>query len=358
MDILQAIILGLIEGITEYIPVSSTGHLILAQKWMGLHGDANDAYVIVIQGGAILAVLGLYRKRVKNMIDGLLGKNPAGLKLALNLIVAFLPAAIIGFFLHSTIKAALFKPTPIIAALALGGGVMIYVSRWQRNTYKDNDQTNRFLDIEALTLKGALIIGMLQCIAMWPGTSRSMVTIVAAMAIGMRPKHAAEFSFLLGLPTLGGAMLFEAYQSRESLVNIDMEAAIIGLATAFIAASIAIKWLVAYLSKHGLALFGWYRIILAILVAIGLWNGYLSLGGNNDESTLGGGEATSSTYEVSTLKKDHLSPVKAVGMLVNRKFLVATQLTSSIFTGPITDPHCPVIKVASRILDRKDHRKP
>ena len=137
MDIVQAIILGIVEGITEYLPISSTGHLILTQSLMGLQGEADNAYAIVIQGGAILAVLGLYRKRVGSMLKGIFGKNPVGLKMALNLFVAFLPAAVFGVMLDDMIEAFLFKPVPVIAALALGGVLMLFVSPWQKKTYEN-----------------------------------------------------------------------------------------------------------------------------------------------------------------------------------------------------------------------------
>ncbi len=275
MDIVQAIILGIVEGITEYLPISSTGHLILTQSIMGLQGEADNAYAIVIQGGAILAVLGLYRKRVASMFKGLAGKNPVGLKMAINLFVAFLPAAIFGVMLDDMIAAYLFKPVPVIAALALGGLLMLFVTPWQKKTYETGNQT--YTDIESLSWKQALIIGFLQCIAMWPGTSRSMMTIVGGMAVGLRPKHAAEFSFLLGLPTLGGATVYKLFKSSDALQSLDTTAAIIGLISAFIAAALAIKWLVSYLTKHGLTLFGWYRLGLAAVLGYGLFSGLVTL---------------------------------------------------------------------------------
>ncbi|MBI69098.1 MAG: UDP-diphosphatase [Phycisphaerae bacterium] len=275
MDIVQAIILGIVEGITEYLPISSTGHLILTQSLMGLHGEAANAYAIVIQGGAILAVLGLYRKRVASMLVGLSGKNPAGLKMAINLFIAFLPAAIFGVMLDDMIEAFLFKPGPVIAALALGGVLMLFVTPWQKKTYESGDRS--YTDIESLSWKQALIIGLLQCIAMWPGTSRSMMTIVGGMAVGLKPKHAAEFSFLLGLPTLGGATVYKLFKSSEALQTMDTTAAIIGLVSAFIAAALAIQWLVSYLTKHGLTLFGWYRLGLAAVVGYGLFSGMITL---------------------------------------------------------------------------------
>ena len=275
MDIVQAIILGIVEGITEYLPISSTGHLILTQSLMGLQGEADNAYAIVIQGGAILAVLGLYRKRVGSMLKGIFGKNPVGLKMALNLFVAFLPAAVFGVMLDDMIEAFLFKPVPVIAALALGGVLMLFVSPWQKKTYESGQRS--YTDIESLSWKQALIIGFLQCIAMWPGTSRSMMTIVGGMAVGLKPKHAAEFSFLLGLPTLGGATVYKLFKSSEALQTMDTTAAIIGLVSAFIAAALAIQWLVSYLTKHGLTLFGWYRLGLAAVLGYGLFSGMITL---------------------------------------------------------------------------------
>ncbi len=275
MDIVQAIILGIVEGITEYLPISSTGHLILTQSLMGLQGEADNAYAIVIQGGAILAVLGLYRKRVGSMLKGIFGKNPVGFKMALNLFIAFLPAAVFGVMLDDMIEAFLFKPVPVIAALALGGVLMLFVSPWQKKTYESGQRS--YTDIESLSWKQALIIGFLQCIAMWPGTSRSMMTIVGGMAVGLKPKHAAEFSFLLGLPTLGGATVYKLFKSSEALQTMDTTAAIIGLVSAFIAAALAIQWLVSYLTKHGLTLFGWYRLGLAAVLGYGLFSGMITL---------------------------------------------------------------------------------
>jgi undecaprenyl-diphosphatase len=329
MDNFQAIILGIVEGITEYLPISSTGHLILAGSIMGLKSNAVDSYVIVIQGGAILAVIGLYRKRVGNMLLGFLGKHKAGLKLAINLIIAVLPAVVLGLLFKDTIKEQLFSPTPVIAALGLGGVLMLFASRWQRSAFHEGNDNHSFIDIEHLTWKKALIIGLLQCVAMWPGTSRSMMTIVGGMAVGMKPKHAAEFSFLLGLPTLGGATLLELYDSREVLLEMNMLAMVVGIVVSFLAAAIAIKWLVAYLSKHGLALFGWYRIALAIVFAIGIYGGYFTLG-NNAASTSEGGDTISSTESPITFKNDHCPA-----------FPVADHVAPSTITGPTTDCQWP-----------------
>ncbi|MHC4218223.1 MAG: undecaprenyl-diphosphate phosphatase, partial [Planctomycetota bacterium] len=265
---MHAIILGLVEGITEYLPISSTGHLILVRNAMGLDKATTDAFLIVIQGGAILAVLGLYRQRVGQMIAGLRGRNAAGLRLAVNLFVAFLPAAILGPILHDPIEEHLFNNVAVVIALAVGGLVMIVLGPCQRRFY-DGDH-HRFIDIEHLTWKRALLIGVIQCLAMWPGTSRSMVTIIGGMLVGMRPRQAAEFSFLLGLPTLGGAMVYSGAKSftgddGNPITDLGWMPLVVGLVVATASAALAVKWLVGYLNRHGLAVFGWYRLVLAVL---------------------------------------------------------------------------------------------
>jgi undecaprenyl-diphosphatase len=274
MTILDAIILGLVEGITEYLPVSSTGHLVLTAWLLGLDQPDNikravDALLIVIQGGGILAVLGLYATRIRQMLRGLAGKDEQGRHLLIAIIVAFLPAAILGVLLESWIESLLMKPGPVIIALAVGGVVMIIVGRGPRRK-SDHSGPNDVVDIN---YKSAFIIGLAQCLAMIPGMSRSMVTLVAGMLCGLRPIHAAEFSFLLGLPTLGGACVYKLLGNLmepgpnlfQTLGTLPI---IVGFVTATIAAALAITWLVAYLNRHGLAIFGWYRIVLAIVMFI------------------------------------------------------------------------------------------
>jgi undecaprenyl-diphosphatase len=299
---------------------------------MGLHDFSDNAYAIVIQGGAVLAVLGLYRKRVREMWLGILGKHAAGLKLAMNLFIALLPAVILGILFDEIIEEKLMHPRPIALALILGGILMLFVSRWQRNAYHEGGHGKQFIDIEHLTWKHALFIGLLQCIAMWPGTSRSMMTIVGGMAVGLKPKHAAEFSFLLALPTLGGATLYKLFQTSDQLSDdLGIGTVILGILVAFIVAAISIKWLVSYLSKHGLALFGWYRIAFAIVVLVLWYNGYFGEG-NNDSSTEDGGSAISSAPPTVTLKIDHCPALP-----------VAIQERPSTITGPTTDCQFPVL---------------
>lgn len=291
MTLLEAIILGIVEGITEYLPISSTGHLILTKAALGLSGSeqesAIDAFIIVVQGGAILAVLGLYRERILQMIRGIFGKNQAGRKLFINLIIAFMPAVILGPLLDDKIEEYLFKPIPVIIALAGWGVVMILLGPWQRkifNKKSENDQTKKhsFIDIENLTWRKALFIGLLQCVAMWPGTSRSMMTIVAGMFVGMKPKQAAEFSFLLALPTLGGACFYKGLKNimgdePNMFEVLGTTSFIAGTIAATIAAAISVKWLVSYLQRHGVAIFGWYRIALSVVFGVLLWQKVISL---------------------------------------------------------------------------------
>ena len=196
MEWWQAAVLGLVEGITEYLPISSTGHLILASSLMGLDDSetqkrAVDAFNIVVQGGAILAVLGLYWPRVVQMIRGLLGQDKAGLGLAINIIIAFIPAAALGVPLNDWIEAKLFSTWPVLAALALGGVYMMLLDRLVIHPKRSDSENQTGKDITDLTWRGALAIGLMQCVAMWPGTSRSMMTITGGVIVGLKPKEAA-----------------------------------------------------------------------------------------------------------------------------------------------------------------------
>jgi undecaprenyl-diphosphatase len=278
MDWWQALILGLVEGITEYLPVSSTGHLLLVERAMGIaQSDASDAFAICIQAGAIVAVLGLYRHHVWQMLQGLMGKNPAGLRLALNILVAFAPAAVAALLLEKRIKAHLFKPWPIVAALFVGGIAILAVSHYRRRR-QEAEPSRRGL--EDLTWQMALCIGLCQCVAMWPGTSRSLVTIVGGIVVGLRMTAAVEFSFLLGVLTLSAATAKDALDhGPEMLETYGWAPIAIGFVAAWLSAVLAVKWMVSYLNRHGLGVFGYYRIALALIVAALILSGWLSLQG-------------------------------------------------------------------------------
>lgn len=268
----DAAVLGVIEGLTEFLPVSSTGHLILAGRALGL--DQTDrgvsAFEIVIQSGALLAVIGMYRAHIAKMIRGLLGKDPDGLKLALQLIAAFIPAVIFGLALNDWIKANLFKELPVIAALAVGGAVMIGVEWWRtRRAGGRQAAAEAGMDLAAMTYKAAIIIGCAQCLAMWPGTSRSMATIIAALLLGFSPRAAAEFSFLLALPTLGAATVHDLAGDGPAILEASgWPGLAIGFLVSCVVAWLAVKGFLAYLNKHGLAAFGWYRLALAVIIGI------------------------------------------------------------------------------------------
>jgi undecaprenyl-diphosphatase len=289
----HAIVLGLVEGITEYLPVSSTGHLILTSALLGLDAPpqrkaAVDAFNIVIQGGAILAVLGLYWPRVVRMVRGVLGRDPEGRKLLGLIVLAFLPAALLGPFLDDTIDAYLFNPPAVVAALALWGVVMIGIDRWQRRRFgaldAPDDRAHPYVRLDDLGWRAALFIGAMQCLAMWPGTSRSMITIVAGMLVGMRPRESAEFSFLLALPTLGGACAFKVAKDvlgsgPSLLAQLGVPSMALGIAVATVSAALAVRWLVHYLTRHGLAVFGWYRLALSAAFVALIGSGWLTIGG-------------------------------------------------------------------------------
>jgi undecaprenyl-diphosphatase len=318
MSVWDALILGLVEGITEYLPISSTGHLILTQSLLGLTSpeslkEAVDAFNIVIQGGAILAVLGLYWPRVRGMILGVLGRDAPGLRLFGLLVLAFLPAALVGPFLDDPIDAYLFNPPAVIAALALWGVVMIFVGRWQRRRFGDPRKAEEaashhggYVRIEELGWRAALFIGVLQCLAMWPGTSRSMITIVAGMLVGLRPRESAEFSFLLALPTLGGACVFKIAKDvlgsgPSMLAGLGLGHMAVGIAMATVAAALSVRWLVNYLNRHGLAAFGWYRLALSAVFVVLIAGGWLSIGHAHHASAASGAAgATVASVSVTT----------------------------------------------------------
>jgi undecaprenyl-diphosphatase len=282
MEAWQAALLGLVEGITEYLPISSTGHLILASSLLGLDRPeqkaALDAFEIAIQGGAILAVLGLYARRVGQMARGLVGRDPAGLRLLLCIAVAFVPSAVVGLLLRHAIHRYLFQPIPVLAALLAGGIWMIWLDR--RHT------PDQGAVLESITPRTALAIGLFQCAALWPGTSRSMMTIAGGVLLGLRARDAAEFSFLLGVPTLGAACAWELLQNllhsaRDGTQNLfDMlgvGACAVGFTVAAISAALAVRWLVGFLQRHGLAPFGWYRIALCAVLGALLFAGIVDL---------------------------------------------------------------------------------
>jgi undecaprenyl-diphosphatase len=261
----QALILGLVEGLTEYLPVSSTGHLILFQRALGIaEGEAANAYAICIQAGAIVAVLGLYRERVASMFRGLAGRDTEGRRLLLCIIAGFLPAAVIGLALNDWIEAQLRGLWPTVGAWFVGGVAILAV----RGMRKDREKGAGF-GLAELTPRAALYIGLLQCVAMWPGTSRSLVTIVGGVLVGLRLTAAVEFSFLLGVVTLCAATCYAGLKSGSVMLeHYGPLSLAVGFVAAWLAAVISVRWMVRWLEGHGMAIFGWYRIALALGVAL------------------------------------------------------------------------------------------
>jgi undecaprenyl-diphosphatase len=277
MTLGQAVGLGIVEGLTEYLPVSSTGHLLLAERVMKIAPpptasddekertkEATDAYTICIQAGAIIAVLGLYLRRVKQMLLGLAGRDTAGARMALNVAVGFVPVAVIGLAFGSLIKRHLFGIWPVVIAWLVGGLAILAADRWQQ---RRGTALRAGIHLEDLTWPGALVIGVAQCLALWPGTSRSLVTIVGGLLVGLSLPVAVEFSFLLGLVSLGAATAYDALKHGAIMLEVFPPASLVlGLVFAFLAAVASVKWMVSYLNRHGLALFGYYRVALALLV--------------------------------------------------------------------------------------------
>jgi undecaprenyl-diphosphatase len=290
LPIWQAVVLGVVEGITEYLPISSTGHLIIAASLMRgestKHG-ALDEFLIVIQVGAILAVAFLYWRDVQRMALGLLGKSRFGLRLAINLLIAFCPAAVAGVLLDDVIGDNLMKPWPVIAALFVGGIFMIFLERWRRTKHADHHgDPHGDQDLERMKPWQALTVGLMQLFALWPGTSRSMMTIAGGLVAGLRPAAAARFSFLLGMITLTAAgvyvLLHDFYAAHKSnqpmqLFALGVVPIVVGIVVAGVSAFLAVKWLVGFLTRHGLTPFGYYRIAVALVLALMAWRGVLKI---------------------------------------------------------------------------------
>ncbi len=262
MTPLVATVLGIVEGLTEYLPVSSTGHLILVGHLLGTDGDAAKSFDIVIQLGAILAVAVHYRELLGARLVGLTRREPEAIALATALLAAFVPTAILGLLLRSTIKRWLFGPLPVAAALVVGGVVMIALER-----VRARSSAPRLEGLAHVTPKRGFIVGLGQCVSLFPGASRSMCTIVAGQLTGLSTATAAEFSFLLALPTLGAATLYEFWKGRKDLLvpGIGTEL-VIGLVVSFFVAWAVIAGFLRYLKSRGLEPFGYYRILLGAAV--------------------------------------------------------------------------------------------
>ena len=262
----QAVLLGLVEGLTEFLPVSSTGHLLVTEALLGVpEGEAANAFAVVIQAGAILAVTALYPHRLWAMAQGLRGADPAGRTLLRNVLVAFLPAAVFGVLFDDAIEAALFGPWPVVFAWAVGGLALLGA---RPRGVGGEDPADALV---TLTAREALGIGVAQVVALWPGTSRSLMALVGGLAVGL-PMHAAvEFSFLLGWVTLSAATGYKLLKSGDVLLSaFSMDVLLIGVSTATVSAFLSARWMVQWLERRGLAVFGVWRLLAATGTALWL----------------------------------------------------------------------------------------
>lgn len=274
LSIGAAVVLGLVEGLTEYLPVSSTGHLLVTNEILGLAKteeaeEALETYAICIQAGAILAVFVLYWERIRQMLDGLLGRSEEGRRVLIGVIVAFIPTAIIGLALVRTVREQLFGTPPIAAAWLVGGIAILVLTR-------SGVMDRGGIELHELTWKHAAIIGVAQSIAMWPGTSRSLITIIAAVLVGLSLRAAVEFSFLLGLATLGAATAATGVTDGSQLIDLyGWTSPAIGMVVAFVAALASIKWMVSWLQERSFDVFGYYRIAIGLAAFGALALGWL-----------------------------------------------------------------------------------
>jgi undecaprenyl-diphosphatase len=270
----KAVLLGAIEGLTEFLPVSSTGHLAVAERFLGIgrtpaEKRAADAYAIVIQGGAILAVLLVSLGRIRSMIRGLVGRDRDGLRLLANLVIAFVPAAVIGLLLEP-LRERLYGIWPIVGAWIVGGLLILLLVRERSAGVRAGAGAPATAGkaLESLTWRTSLVIGLAQAVAIWPGVSRSLVTIAAALLIGLSVPAAVEFSFLLGLITLGAATGYEAVKSGREIVSaFGVVTPVVGFVVAAVCAFVAVRWMVSWLKTRSLSVFGWYRIGIGAVVA-------------------------------------------------------------------------------------------
>jgi undecaprenyl-diphosphatase len=254
--LLTALVLGIVEGLTEFLPISSTGHLILLGDLLGFQGPTEKLFDIVIQLGAILAVCWLYREKLFTAVGGLVRQDAKEWWFAVSLLLAFLPAVVLGALLHSAIKEMLFTPNVVAVAMIAGGLVILAVERFKPPPYLNNPY--------GLPITTSLKIGLFQCLSMIPGTSRSGATIIGALLLGVERKAATEFSFFLAIPTMIAATAYDVYKSRATLSRDDLELILAGFITAFLSAVLVVRWLVCWVARHGFQPFAWYRIVVGV----------------------------------------------------------------------------------------------
>jgi undecaprenyl-diphosphatase len=255
--LLKALILGIVEGLTEFLPISSTGHLILAADLLGFNDNKGKVFEIVIQTGAMLAIVWEYRQRFTRVLAGMFS-DAAAQRFIVNVLVAFMPAAIMGLLFGSTIKAVLFKPVPVAIAFIVGAFVILWAEKRQHRI--------RVAEVDDMSWRDALLVGCAQCFALVPGTSRSGATIIGGLLFGLSRRAATEFSFFLAVPTLVAAGAYDAWKNRALLDMHDIGLFAVGLVAAFVSAFVCVRWLLRFIVAHDFTIFAWYRIVFGIIV--------------------------------------------------------------------------------------------
>jgi undecaprenyl-diphosphatase len=268
--LVKAVVLGIVEGLTEFLPISSTGHLILASSLLGFSGEKEKMFSVAIQTGAMLSVIWYYRQRIARVVAGL-GSDPAARRFAANVVIAFLPAAVLGVLFGGHIKAWLFRPVPVAAAFILGGLVILWVER----SHARAGRAPRVDSVDDLTVLDALKLGVAQAFALIPGTSRSGATIIGGMLFGLSRRAATEFSFFLAIPTLVGAGVYDSWKYRHLLTVDDVPLFGVGLVFAFLSALACVHWLIRYVASHDFVVFAWYRIVFGLVVLLTAWAGWV-----------------------------------------------------------------------------------
>ena len=271
MDIallIKAAVMGIVEGLTEFLPISSTGHLILAGSLLGFDDDKAKVFDIAIQTGAIFAVILVYWQKIRDTLTTLPTEKKAQ-QFALNVFVAFVPAVVLGLLFGKAIKANLFTPVVVASTFIIGGFVIL----WAEKRQSDRPALARINEVEEMTVLDALKVGLVQCLAMVPGTSRSGATIIGGMLLGLSRKAATDFSFYLAIPTLIGAGVYSLYKERALLSIADVPLFGVGLVFSFVSALLCIRWLLRYISTHNFVPFAWYRIAFGVVVLATAWSG-------------------------------------------------------------------------------------
>ncbi len=269
--LMKAAVMGVVEGLTEFLPISSTGHLILAGALLGFDDEKAKVFDIAIQTGAIFAVILVYWHKLRATVTGL-GREPQAQRLALNVLIAFVPAVLLGLLFGKAIKAHLFTPTVVASTFIIGGLIILWAERRQAR----NPGTARILEADDMTPMDALKVGLVQCLAMVPGTSRSGATIIGGMLLGLSRKAATDFSFYLAIPTLIGAGAYSLYKERALLSLADLPMFMVGLLFSFLSAWLCVRWLLRFISTHSFVGFAWYRIVFGLVVLGTAWSGLVT----------------------------------------------------------------------------------